>query len=118
MTVEDAFDARLKAAFADAQPEATEEFVARVAERLGAPNRRRILIIGGAGAGGSTVASTQLEGLYGQFGGAVDDVAASSAASGLGDYAFLANVLQPETLAAMTLAVMVAAFAFFLPSRN
>jgi hypothetical protein len=113
MTVEDAFDARLKAAFAEAEPELDEAFIARVTARLGGANRRRVLIIGGAGAGGSTIASTQLEDLFSHFGSASD-----AASSALGAGAFVAGVLQPETLAAVTLAVMVAAFAFFLPSKS
>jgi hypothetical protein len=114
LTIEDAFDARLKAAFAAAEPAADEAFLARVTARLGGPNRRRVLIIGGAGAGGSTIASTQLEDLFSQFGGGAADAASSWLGSGSGMLGFV----QPETLAAVTLAIMVAAFAFFLPSRS
>jgi hypothetical protein len=111
MTVEDAFDARLKAAFAAAEPkDDAESFTARVTGRLSEPARRRALIIGGAGAGGSTIASTQLQDLYRH---------ATDAASGaLGDYGVLLALLRPEALAAMTIALMVAVLAFLLPQRS
>jgi hypothetical protein len=113
MTIDDAFDARLKAAFAAAEPEASEAFVERVSSRLARSGRRRVLIIGGAGAGGSTIASTQLEALFRQ----AESPTGVLSWLGGGDPGFLA-LIQPETLAAVTLALMVAAFAYFLPSRQ
>ncbi len=110
MTADDAFDAKLRAAFAAAEPEPEEEFIQRVTARLGQPGRRRMLIIGGAGAGGSTIASTQLEDLYSQV--------TSAAGGSLGDASVVLALLRPETLAAVTLALMVTALAFFLPSSR
>jgi hypothetical protein len=113
MTIDDAFDARLKAAFAAAEPEPNEAFVERVTSRLARSDRRRMLIIGGAGAGGSTIASTQLEALFRQ---AESSTGVLSWLGG-GESVLLA-VIQPETLAAITLALMVSAVAYFLPSRR
>lgn len=112
MTAGDAFDARLKAMFAEAEPQAEDAFVERVLAKLSGPNRKRLYLVGGAGAGGSTIASVQLENLF-------QDIAVpADAPSWLGDAAGLLAYAQPETLAAVTLAVMVAAFAFILPSRS
>lgn len=113
MTIDDAFDARLKAAFTAAEPEPSEAFVERVTSQLAKSNRRRVLIIGGAGAGGSTIASTQLEAFFRQA------EAPSGLLSWLGGGDVIAStMLQPETLAAVTLALMIAAFAWFLPARR
>ena len=69
MTPEDGFDARLRNAFtkADAQivPDAT--FTQRVLGRLGKSVNPRLLILGGAGATGSALASTQFERLLDGF---------------------------------------------------
>ena len=54
MTMDDAFDQRLKAAFADAAAPMQREseadaFMQKVVNRLSSPDRKRVLILGGAG---------------------------------------------------------------------
>jgi len=109
--MDDAFDARLTAAFATAQPtDDAEKFALAVIARLGRPNRRRLMVLGGAGTTGSALASTQLEGFFGGLN--ITDTAGS-----LGQAAIVFNYISPETLAAMVLAGLIGAFAFVLPSR-
>lgn len=111
MTMDDAFDARLKAAFAQAaEPLETETeaevFSHRVVKQLSNPDRKRILLLGGAGSTGSAVAGTQLESVLGQI---------QVPAEGL-----LANVgflMGPEVLAAAAMAVAVGMVAMVLPRR-
>ncbi|MEN0651812.1 MULTISPECIES: hypothetical protein [Hyphobacterium] len=112
MTIEDAFDARLKAAFADAQDdyetdrESADAFVKRVQNRIARPDRRRILILGAAGSTGSAIAGTQLETFFSGVNVPADGVMASIAA-----------FASPETMAAGVLAIMISGFAFILPKR-
>lgn len=113
MTADDAFDARLRAAFAAAQPPPEDAFVERVVTRLDGAGRRRMLVIGGAGAGGSTIASTQLESIIEHVRPAADSLDWLSGGGG----AMLA-LLTPETLAAVLIAAAVAVFAIVLPSRT
>jgi hypothetical protein len=112
MTDDDAFDARLKAIFAAAQPAPDASFVERVLTRLDGSGRRRVLIIGSAGAGGSTIASTQLEALFEHV------MPGSDAVSWLGDGAPILSYASPEMLAGLAFAAAVAAFAIFMPSRS
>jgi len=111
--MDDAFDARLTAAFAAAQPPAddTDKFAEQVIARLGRPNRRRFLVLGGAGTTGSAVASSQLEGFFGGLN------LTDTASGPLGQAAMVFNYVSPETLAAVVLAGLIGAFAFMLPSR-
>lgn len=112
--MEDAFDARLKAAFAAAQQPGEDDakhFAEAVIARLGRPNRRRTLVIGGAGTTGSALASTQLENLF----SGVDLFDPTS--SRLGEFAAVFNIVSPEMLAAVMLAAVVAGVAFVLPNR-
>lgn len=111
MTIDDAFEERLRATFAAAEPPADPAFAERIARRIAGPHRRRTLVVGGAGACGSAVASTQLTSMF-------EEIQSSAAAPGLGDLAGLLAYVQPETLAAVALALMVTAFAVFLPSRS
>lgn len=112
MTMADAFDARLKAAFARAEPEPDEAFAAKVERKLAGGARGRAVMLGGAGACGSAVASTQLEDFFA-------DVAVSpDAVAWMGDAAVILTYVQPQMLAAAALAVMLAGFAFILPSRS
>lgn len=112
MTIDDAFDERLREAFAAAEPPSDPAFAERIARRIAAPDRRRALVVGGAGACGSAVASTQLQSLF-------EEIRSSAErAQGLGDVARLLAYVPPETLAAVALALMVTALAVFLPSRS
>lgn len=112
MTIEDAFDARLKAAFADAQhdyetdTESAEAFVKRVQGKIVRPDRRRILILGAAGSTGSAIAGTQLESFFANVSVPTEGIMAS-----------IAGFASPETLAAGVLALMISGFAFILPKR-
>jgi len=111
MTMDDAFDARLKAAFAQAaEPLETEteadRFSQRVIKQLGNPDRKRILLLGGAGSTGSAIAGTQLEGLLGQV-----QIPAEGLLSNVG---FL---MGPEVLAAGAMALAVGMVAMVLPRR-
>ena len=112
MTADDAFDARLAAAFQAAEPPPDAAFTQRVTGRLAGADRRRVLIIGGAGVAGATIAASQLGTLYRHV------TVPEGLAARLGEGAGLLVYLQPETLAAVTLAVMATAFAFILPSRS
>jgi hypothetical protein len=111
MTMNDAFDARLKAAFAEAaEPLATETeadaFSHRVVRQLSNPDRKRILILGGAGSTGSAIAGTQLESILGQIHIPTDGV--------LANVGFL---VSPEVMAAAAMAVAVGMVAMVLPRR-
>ena len=111
MTMEDAFDARLKAAFASAAKPLEENtsanaFAKSVVGRLNNPDRKRVLILGGAGSTGSAVAGTQLESVFGNM---------QLPAEGL-----LANasfLMSPETMAAAAMAVAAGMVALILPRR-
>lgn len=112
MTIEDAFDARLKAAFADAQDdyeqdaESADAFVKRVQNKIVRPDRRRILILGAAGSTGSAIAGTQLESFFSGVDIPADGILAS-----------VAGFATPETMAAGVLAIMISGFAFIIPRR-
>jgi len=111
MTMDDAFDARLKAAFAQAaEPLETETeaeaFSHRVVKQLSNPDRKRILLLGGAGSTGSAIAGTQLESVIGQMQVPTDGL--------LANVGFL---MSPEALAAGAMAVAVAMVATVLPRR-
>jgi len=111
MTMNDAFDERLKAAFAQAaKPLETEvqadAFANRVVERLSNPNRKRVLILGGAGSTGSAIAGTQLEGVFSGVEIPTDGL--------LSNVSFL---MSPEIMAAAALAIAVGMVAMILPRR-
>jgi len=111
MTMDDAFDARLKAAFAQAvEPLETEteadRFAHRVVKQLANPDRKRVLILGGAGSTGSAIAGTQLESVLGQV-----QIPAEGLLSNVG---FL---MGPEVLAAGAMALAVGMVAMVLPRR-
>lgn len=103
MTMNDPFDDRLRAAFAAAEPDHSdsEDFVRRVQSRIKRPDRRRALILGGAGSTGSAVAGTQLEGFFTN-----PDLLPTDGVMGQ-----VFAVTSPETLAAGVLAIMIAGFA-------
>jgi hypothetical protein len=107
MTMNDPFDDRLRAAFAAAEPDQTdaEDFVRRVQSRIKRPDRRRALILGGAGSTGSAVAGTQLEGLFSN-----PDLLPTDGMMGQ-----VFTYASPETLAAGVLAIMIAGFAIIIP---
>jgi len=112
MTMNDPFDDRLRAAFAAAEPGRddaidTEEFVKRVQGRITRPDRRRALILGGAGSTGSAVAGTQLEGFFSN----PDLLPADGMIGQVFTYA------SPEMLAAGVLAIMIAGFAVVIPRQ-
>ncbi len=111
MTMDDAFDQRLKAAFANAQapleqPAEADAFSETVVKRLANPNRKRVLILGGAGSTGSAVAGTQLESVFSGL---------QVPAEGLvGNLSFL---MAPEAMAAGALALAAGMVALVLPRR-
>ena len=111
MTMDDAFDQRLKAAFADAaapmeRESEADRFTKRVMDRLSNPDRKRVLILGGAGSTGSAIAGTQLEGLFGNLQLPADGLMANAA--------FL---MSPEVMAAAAMALAVGMVAVVLPRR-
>ena len=111
MTMDDAFDERLKAAFADAaapleRESESERFAKTVVDRLSRPDRKRVLILGGAGSTGSAIAGSQLETLFGNVHMPADGIMASAA--------FL---MSPEVMAAAAMAVAVGVVATVLPRR-
>lgn len=111
MTMDDAFDARLKAAFADAaapleRDSESEAFSRSVVERLSRPDRKRVLILGGAGSTGSAIAGTQLESVFGSMHVPTEGLLANAG--------FL---MSPEVLAAAAMAVAVGLVAAVLPRR-
>ncbi|WP_417478446.1 hypothetical protein [Maricaulis sp.] len=111
MTMNDAFDQRLKAAFAEAAEPLNETaeadaFAAKVVARLSHPDRKRALMLGGAGSIGSAIAGTQLEGVFTQVQIPADGLIAN--------FAFL---MSPESLAALAMAVALGMVALILPRR-
>jgi NAD(P)H-dependent FMN reductase len=111
MTMDDAFDARLKAAFADAaapleRESESDAFAKSVVERLSRPDRKRVLILGGAGSTGSAIAGSQLETVFGNLHMPADGLMANAA--------FL---ISPEVMAAAAMAVAVGLVAAVLPRR-
>jgi putative NADH-flavin reductase len=111
MTIDDAFDARLKAAFADAaapleREQESEEFARSVVERLARPDRKRVLLLGGAGSTGSAIAGTQLESIFDGM-----------QLHGDGLMAGIAFLASPEVMAAGAMALAVALVATVLPRR-
>lgn len=110
MTMNDPFDDRLRAAFAAAEPKDTldaEDFVKKVQNRLTRPNRRRALVLGGAGSAGSAVAGTQLEGFFSN-----PELLPSEGVMGQ-----VLTYTSPEMLAASVLAIMIAGFAIVIPKQ-
>lgn len=111
MTMNDAFDQRLKAAFAEAEEPLNdkaeaEAFAAKLVAQLSHPDRKRALMLGGAGSIGSAIAGTQLEGVF-------DNI--EMPANGLlTNFAFL---MAPETMAALAMAVALGMVALILPRR-
>ncbi len=117
MTSDDAFDARLRAAFERAEPDFDqEEFAKRVLSRLGRSNRSRALVIGGAGSTGSAIAATQLEHLFESS--PLQDTVGEKVVGSAPEFAALMTVASPEVLAAVALALMIGAVAWMIPSRN
>jgi hypothetical protein len=117
MTMDDAFDARLKAAFAAAQEpldheEESRRFAEKVSARLAKPNRKRAIILGGAGSTGSAIAGTQLEGALGQVQGA-----SATASAAEGSWNMLLTFGSPEVMAAAALALAGLAVVLILPRR-
>ena len=111
MTMDDAFDQRLKAAFAAAKEPLEQEaeadaFAHKVVQRLGNPNRKRALALGGAGSAGSAIAGTQLE-----------TIMAGVNVPSEGLWNNLAFLMTPETMAAGAMAIAVATVAIVLPRR-
>jgi hypothetical protein len=111
MTMNDAFDQRLKAAFAEAAEPLNEtaeadRFAQRVVTQLSHPDRKRALMLGGAGSIGSALAGTQLEGVFNHVQVPTDGL--------LANFAFL---MSPETLAALAMAITIGMVALILPRR-
>ncbi len=108
MTMNDPFDDRLRAAFAAAEPDDpidTDDFVHKVQGRIKRPDRRRALILGGAGSTGSAIAGTQLEGFFSS-----PDLLPTDGIMGQ-----VFTYTSPEMLAAGVLAIMIAGFAIVIP---
>jgi hypothetical protein len=111
MTMNDAFDQRLMAAFAEASEPLNDKaeadaFAAKVVAQLSHPDRKRALMLGGAGSIGSAIAGTQLEGVFDQVQIPVDGLMAN--------FGFL---MSPETMAALAMAVALGMVALILPRR-
>jgi hypothetical protein len=111
MTMDDAFDARLKAAFASATEtldnEAEENaFAKRVVDKLANPDRKRTLMLGGAGTTGSAVAGTQLESVFSNMQMPTEGLMSN-----------LTLLLSPEAMATVALAFAVGTVALILPKR-
>lgn len=112
MTMNDPFEDRLRSAFAAAEPGRDDpidaaEFVKRVQSRIKRPDRRRALVLGGAGSTGSAVAGTQLEGFFSN-----PDLLPSDGVIGQ-----VFTYASPEMLAAGILAIMIAGFAIIIPKQ-
>ena len=109
MTMSDPFEDRLRSAFAAIEPDPidAEDFVKKVQGRIKRPDRRRALVLGGAGSTGSAVAGTQLEGFFSN----PDLLPVDGIAGQVFTYA------SPEMLAAGVLAVMIAGFAIVIPKQ-
>lgn len=106
---DDTFDARLVAAFRRAE-EAYEDngFSERLVARLGDGrrlDRRRLVILGGAGSVGSAAAGVQVQ----------DLVAHMPMSEGVIGQAVM--IVGPETFAAALIAIAIAAAALLLPGR-
>ena len=111
MTMEDAFDQRLKAAFAQAaepleRDAEADAFVEKVKHKLENPDRKRVLMLGGAGSTGSAIAGSKLESVF-------SNVSLPSE----GAVASLAFLATPEALAAAAMAMAVGTVALILPRR-
>ncbi|PHS23441.1 MAG: hypothetical protein COA85_09760 [Robiginitomaculum sp.] len=108
MTPQDGFDARLSGAFAkaDAQIEPDERFTQRVESRLGKAINPRTIVLGGAGAGGSAIAASQLERL-------ADGLHFQNAA-----LAQIFDTIGGQSLIAIVFALMALSLAFILPGRR
>ncbi len=111
MTMNDAFDQRLKVAFAEAAEPLNDKaeadaFAAQIVAQLSHPDRKRALMLGGAGSIGSAIAGSQLEGVFDQVHIPTDGL--------LANVAFL---MSPETMAALALAVALGMVALILPRR-
>lgn len=109
MTMKDPFEDRLRSAFAAAEPDHSdaEDFVRKVQGRIKRPDRRRALVLGGAGSTGSAVAGTQLEGFFSN----PDLLPVDGIAGQVFAYT------SPEMLAAGILALMIAGFAIVIPKQ-
>lgn len=111
MTMDDAFDARLKAAFASANEALETEtesnaFAKRVVDKLANPDRKRTLMLGGAGTTGSAVAGTQLESVFSGM-----QMPTEGLMSNVG------MLMSPEAMATVALAFAVGTVAMVLPKR-
>lgn len=108
MTMDDAFDAKLKAAFnrADAQIVASQEFVEGLVKKVGRSNRQRWLILGSAASLGSVIAASQLERLADQF------------KFETGIYAQIFAIMPPEAMTSIVLAAIMAGFGLVLPATS
>jgi len=105
------FDEQLRSAFSQAEASVPDDgFAERVTHRLANPNRRRFLILGGAGSTGAAFSGTQLEGVFEWV------LGSPGAADGwLGQ---LPAFVGPETLAAGVMALAVAGLAVFIPKSS
>ncbi len=113
MTVDDAFDARLRAAFQAAEPkDDAEAYAQALTARLERSARVRLCLVGGAGALGAAVASAQLGALQGLLS------SAGGVLTQLGDDAARSSYSPAEIVAALALAALGMAFALTLPSRS
>jgi len=108
MTMDDAFDAKLRAAFAsaDAQTRASPELVANLVKKLGRANRQRWMVLASAAGLGSLIAASQLEQIAEEF----------TFETGLLAHVFA--VMPPENMVSIALAAIMAIFGFILPAHN
>ncbi|VAV87363.1 hypothetical protein MNBD_ALPHA06-155 [hydrothermal vent metagenome] len=106
--MEDAFDAKLAAAFAraDAQISASQQFVEQLLRRLGRTNRQRWMILGSAASAGSLIAASQLERL-------ADNIHFET-----GMFAQVFAIIPPQAMTSMALAAIMTAFGMVLPATN
>lgn len=108
MTMDEAFDAKLKTAFAkaDAQTQVSAEFVNALAKKLNRFNRQRLIILGGAASIGALIAASQLRYLADKFQYETGIVAEVFA------------VFPPEVMISVVLAVIMTGFGSLLPASN
>jgi len=108
MTMNDAFDERLRAAFRAAQPgeDQADAFVKKVKAKMSSPMKKRVVILGGAGSTGSAIAGTQLESIFNAVQLPTEGWMAS-----------VATFASPEVMATSVIAMMIGGFAFILPKR-